>query len=379
MTRRIWNGGAALALLVCLAGLVGPGEGQEGEHAQAPLEPLPPFARAPRTAVMTVDHADKQLAWEKDIERRAAAEPGRFSKDAAGHWADARGEYAWDKENEVYWLTVPADALTRGRQDFVQFCASCHGMEGDGYGRSAQALRPPPRNFQQSTFKFTKVPGEYLPNDDALIALLQHGLDGTPMFKWAVSSEMARIHDILAYIKSLSPPDAGWHDGTNVIGDVVYTPPDPYAAKEAEGIAAGEKAYHARQCWGCHPSYLSAQKLNQVRGVDASTKYDATLSWSKLKKDSSYEVLGYKVAIMAPDFTWNTLRYSSNPRETFQTIAAGIAGAGMPTWGHMKADDKGSVPDDEIWAIAHYVRHLVDTYKDKTAERAAFMAGVRGQ
>src|SRR5882672_3880569 len=373
MKRMLCNGGAALLLLVSVAGLLGPGGDEDGE--KKPAEPIPVHARAPHSVVLTVDRPDKQLAWVKDIERKAAAEPGRFKQDGE-HWTDAKGEYAWDKDNECYWQTISAETLTNGRQDFVQFCASCHGMEGDGYGHSAQALRPPPRDFRTATFKFTKVYGD-LPNDDALIALLRHGLDGTPMFPWAVAKEEARIRDILAYIKSLAPPETGWHDGTLAIGDVVYTPADPWKGKEQDAITAGEKAYHAKQCWACHPAYVTAGKLNELRGTEADTKYDDTLHWSKLKTGSSYEVLGYKVAIQAPDFTWNTLRYSRDVSEVFQTIAAGIPGAGMPTWGHKNESDKGAVPDDQIWAIAHYVRHLVDSYKDKP-ERAAFMAGVRG-
>jgi hypothetical protein len=120
-------------------------------------------------------------------------------------------------------------------------------------------------------------------------------------------------------------------------------------------------------------------ELNTLRGVEATTSYDERLTYSKLKADSSYEVLGYAVAIPAPDFTWHTMRYSRDARETFQTIAAGIGGAGMPTWGRTSPDEKGAVPDETIWAIAHYVRSLVDAYHGKPAERAAFMAGVRGQ
>jgi mono/diheme cytochrome c family protein len=372
MKRMLCNGGAALLLLVSVAGLLGPGGDEEGE--KKPVEPLPPHARAPHGVVLTVDKPDKQLAWIKDIERKAAAEPGRFSK-SGEQWVDSKGEYAWDKDNECYWQTVSAETLTNGRQDFVQFCASCHGMDGDGYGRSAQALRPPPRDFRQSNFKFTKVLGD-LPNDDALIALLKHGLDGTPMFPWAVAKEEARIRDILAYIKSIAPAEKAWHDGTSVIGDVVYTPPDPWAGKEKEAVAAGEKSYHIRQCWSCHPAYVTAKQLNDLLGQPADTQRDGTLNWSK-KKEGGFEVQGYVVSVMPPDFTWNTLRYSSNVTELFQTIAAGVKPT-MPTWGHKDAKDKGAVPDDEIWAIAHYVRHLVDTYKDKP-ERAAFIAGVRGQ
>jgi len=377
MTRLLLNSGAALALLAAVAGLLAPGdEAAQDEHA-APASPAAgPHARAPHAVPLTITQPDQLLAWVKDIERRAADEPDRFSQQDEV-WVDARGEFTWDEENEVYWQAVPADLLTRGRQDFVQFCASCHGLQGDGYGRSAQGLRPPPRSFLRSTFKFTKVPGDFLPNDDALVALVQHGLDGTPMLPWAVSKE--RLREIVQYIKSLSPPEEGWHDGTNVIGNEIYTPDDPWAGREDEAVAEGEKAYHVNQCWSCHPAYVPVAELNSLRGVDAATTYDAKLTYGKLKTDSSYEVQGYAVAIPAPDFTWHTLRYSRDARETFQTIAAGIAGAGMPTWGRTSPEGKGSVPDETIWAIAHYVRHLVDTYHGKTAERAAFMAGVRAE
>jgi cytochrome c553 len=379
MTRLLLNSGAALALLATLAGLVVPAS---DEHA-APKPAGGPHARAPVGAVLEVTQPDTQLAWVKDIERLAGDNPGRFSKNG-DTWVDSRGEFTWDDDNEVYWRTVGADVLTRGRQDFVQFCASCHGLEGDGYGRSAQGLRPPPRSFQQSTFKFTKVPGEFLPNDDALLGLVKHGLDGTPMLPWAISDE--RLRDILFYVKSLSPEEEGWHDGTNVIGAVVFTPQDPlenpqdpWFGKKDEIIAEGRKAYAARQCWSCHPAYATAAQMNEMRG-DPSGEYPADVTYSKLKRDSSFEVLGYKVAILAPDFTWHTLRYGKTPQEVFQTIAAGIGGAGMPTWGRPTADSpRGAVEEREIWAIAHYVRSLVDDYKDKPAKRAAFMSEVRGQ
>src|SRR5262245_50408998 len=210
MTRLFLNSGAALALLAALAGLTAPGD--EGEHGAAP-PPAGPFSHAPLSAMLEITQPDKQLAWVKTIEALAKDQPARFRKDGE-HWVDSTGEFTWDDDNEVYWRLVRAATLPRRRPDFLQFCASCHATEGHGYGRSAQGLRPPPRSFRQSTFKFTKVPGEFLPNDDALIKLVHHGLDGTPMLKWAVSDD--RLHDILSYVKSLSGEGEGWHDETNV-------------------------------------------------------------------------------------------------------------------------------------------------------------------
>ncbi|MGQ0553315.1 MAG: c-type cytochrome [Planctomycetota bacterium] len=349
----------------------GGAEGQADGHADgaAPTAKLPPHARAPRNVPLEIHERAQFVAPSAEaLEAMAAAEPGRFTEQD-GYLVDSQGVYFWDEENEIYWQWVEADVLTRGRQDFVQFCSSCHGLEGDGYGRSAQHLRPPPRSFQQSTFKFTKVNSQFLPSDAALVQLVRKGLDGTPMLAWDVSEQ--RLHDIVQYIKFLSPEDSGWRDPTNEIADIIETGDDPWAGRESEAIAAGRDAYHKRGCQGCHPSYLSAGDLNALLGNAASTAQPENLTYSKLKSDSSYDVQGYKVAIPSPDFTWHTLRASRDVRETYQTIAAGIGGAAMPTW-------KGGMPDEEIWAISHYVRSLVDTYKDQPA-RAAYMAGLRGK
>ncbi len=38
----------------------------------------------------------------------------------------------------------------KGEQLYVQFCAECHGIEGDGNGPSAQNMSPPPANLLQA-------------------------------------------------------------------------------------------------------------------------------------------------------------------------------------------------------------------------------------
>lgn len=347
-----------------------------GGHSAHKSPPTPsaedPHFRAPRNVMLEITEPVTVVSPGEDfVAGLAAADPTRF-KQVDEHWVDARGEYVWDDDEEIYWQVLPTDVLTRGRQDFVQFCSSCHGLDGDGYGRSAQHLRPPPRSFHQSTFKFTKVPSEFLPNDESLVKLVKHGLDGTPMLPWAVSDE--RLHDIVQYIKTLSPEGTGWRDATNEIGQVIATTPDPWIGKEQEAIEAGRVSYHKNQCFSCHPAYATPAQINSMRGVPATTTYGADLTYSKLKTDSSFSVLGYRVAIPAPDFTWATIRYGRDTTEVFQTIAAGIGGAGMPTWGLVNGNR--SVSDEEIWALSHYVRHLIDTYKDQPG-RDAFMAGLR--
>jgi hypothetical protein len=42
----------------------------------------------------------------------------------------------------------------------------------------------------------------------------------------------------------------------------------------------------------------------------------------------------------------------------------------MPQW-------KGALPDEDLWALAHYVEDLIVSYKDQHPERSAFMGGLR--
>jgi len=348
-----------------------------------------PHARAPGQLddLIITEDAWVRARGEEWFEARAAAGETRFTasdqaaeitEDGVGigefeaGWLDSEGEYEFrydEEEDEFgYWQFLSADLLTRGRLDFVQFCASCHGFNGDGYGRSAQHLRPPPRNFQQSTFKFTKVISEYLPSDESLAALVKRGLDGTAMLPWAVSD--TQLHEIIQYIKTLSPEGTGWRDVYAEISDEVEIGEDPYANDPAAGIENGLVVYHRISCYSCHPGYATPADINAMLEKDPATMYRADLTYPKATTSSAYDVMGHLVKILPPDFTFNTMRSGATVEDVALTIAAGIGGAGMPQW-------KGGIPDDQIWALGHYIRDLVDRFKDKPAERAAFMAGLR--
>jgi mono/diheme cytochrome c family protein len=363
------------------AGLCAPGLAAEDDTN--------PHARAPGqlTDLVITEGSWVRARGEEWFETRAAAGESRFTEsDEAAEvtedgdgidefeagWLDSEGEFEfrYDEEEDefAYWQFLPADLLTRGRQDFVQFCASCHGFNGDGYGRSAQHLRPPPRNFQQSTFKFTKVIGEYLPSDEALAALVKRGLDGTAMLPWAVSD--TQLDEIIQYIKTLSPEGEGWRDVYAEISDEVEIGEDPFANNPAAGVDRGRDVYHRMGCYSCHPGYITPADINAIRDLDPSTAYRADLTYPKATTSSKYAVMGHLVKILPPDFTFNTMRSGVTVEDVALTVAAGIGGAGMPTW-------KGGITDEEIWAVGHYIRHLVDRYKDQPSVRAAFMAGLR--
>jgi hypothetical protein len=334
-----------------------------------------PHARAPRDVSLVVTEGAWLRAPGADwFAMRAKVEPTRFTHDAtaaggAGGWVDSHGEYSLSEvEGEwAYWQWASAERLTYGRQDFVQFCSSCHGLKGDGYGRSGQHLRPTPRSFQQNKFKFTKVIAD-LPSDEALLAVIKKGLAGTPMLPWDLSD--VQLLDIIQYIKSLSPEESGWRDVYSQVGDAIEVSEDPWADIKERAIIRGREVYHgAASCHLCHPGYVTNEELRVIRKDPEGTTYRENLTYPALK-DSEYEVLGRATKVMPPDFTWHQLRAGTTTADLFQTIGAGIKGTAMPQW-------KGAISDEDLWALAHYVEDLIVSYKDQPAARSAFMGGLR--
>jgi mono/diheme cytochrome c family protein len=355
-------------------------EGGDG-HGAAPLVPEEPHMRAPIGVSLTITTGSwllasgpewfaKQAELQDQDNKRFTFDPNLGDGD--GGWVDAQDvfRFVYDEEEDIwaYWSWAGPNQLTRGRRDYLQFCSSCHGIDGDGYGRSAQWLRPSPRDFHQANFKFTKVT-KALPSDAALMRLIKRGLDGTPMLPWALSDE--QLTDIIQYVKSLSPEGEGWRNPFTEVGEVVESGKDPWVELDQVNFAVetGKKLYHGTaNCASCHPGYVNPNELGALIGDEtAVARPDYYLP---VLKDSDYVVQGYGVKIMPPDFTFHQVRAGIETRDLFETIASGIKGTAMPQW-------KGALSDKQIWALAHYVESLISDYKGKTAERAGFMKTLR--
>lgn len=253
---------------------------------------------------------------------------------------------------------ISTQTLEAGRMAYMQYCRTCHGDKGDGKGPSAPGLHPPPRDFTLATFKFAAVAGGTLPHDEDFIRIVKGGLHGTAMLAWQVPD--VQLKEIIQYIKTFSPR---WQQ--EPLGDHINweTAKDPWAGKEHDGEVRGKKVYHGlAQCLGCHPSYASKQYI-----YDASKELTSN-GVTDFRDDMYASVLkdsDYGVKILPPDFTHDDLRsVRDDPklppaqrdeqrlRDLFRIIASGVGGTAMPTW-------EGSLPDDDIWALAHYVDSLV--------------------
>jgi cytochrome c oxidase cbb3-type subunit 2 len=108
---------------------------------------------------------------------------------------------AWLHRNvPAGWLTAPnpypaeASSLARGARVYQSFCLGCHGPVGDGQGRAAPFLSPPPLNF--TTLHRAGVSG------GVLYYQIMNGITGTamPYFKRELQSE--KIWDVGNYVAS---------------------------------------------------------------------------------------------------------------------------------------------------------------------------------
>jgi len=240
---------------------------------------------------------------------------------------------------------VPARSLNRGKAVYELSCSACHGLKGDGKGPAAVGLRPPARDFTQALFKFGGVPSGQLPHDEDLLRVVRGGLHGTAMLPWKDLGDRDLL-DAIQYLKTFSPKWAARRPGERIVPG-----PDPWGfARTREAETRGMKIYHGlAQCTTCHPAYETRGTIDaaslELLGRSASLRENP---WVAELKESSYGV-----KLMPPDFTRDDLRAGSAVSDLYRTIAAGIGGTAMPSW-------KGSLPEEDLWAMAYYVRSLVD-------------------
>jgi mono/diheme cytochrome c family protein len=242
---------------------------------------------------------------------------------------------------------VPAEVLTAGARAYVQYCRACHGDKGDGKGPAAKGLRPPPRDFTLGVFKFAAVQGGALPHDEDLERIVRSGLHGTAMLAWDGVPEH-KVRQIIQYVKTFSPR---WKEEEP--GEPVLPTPDPWTGREAEGVARGRKLYHGlAQCLSCHPAYASKAEIH------AAAKELTGTGTVDFRADLYHPVLtnsDYGVKLLPPDFTRAELR-SVRPdhrrEDLYRVIASGVGGTAMPTW-------QGSLPEEDLWALVHFVDSLV--------------------
>jgi mono/diheme cytochrome c family protein len=255
------------------------------------------------------------------------------------------------KEDKIFagGVYAPATALNAGKTTYTEYCMPCHGVNGDGKGTSAKGLQVPPRNFTQGLYKFGQVVSGELPHDEHFYKILKEGLTGTAMLPWKELSDI-QMFNLVQYIKTFAPDK--WVGAEKKLGDVITLTKDPFGdAHKESAIQKGKEVYHAvAQCWTCHRAYVSKNEFSEISqkiNDKPVTEFDPDMFHVKLQPNE------YGASSMPPEFTYDSVRSANTVEELYIRISAGIGGTSMPSW-------KGTLQDDEIWAVAHYVKSLMD-------------------
>jgi mono/diheme cytochrome c family protein len=260
-------------------------------------------------------------------------------------------------------IEVDAATLQDGHDAYMLYCYACHGVFGDGHGPSSYGLRPPPRDFTKGIFKFARLrSSDDVPNDEDISRIVLGGLHGTAMLPWNIPE--IELDKVIQYIKTFAPEK--W-EKKKKNGEMVKTlekfeaPEDPWDTDDEAGWKSGRDLYHFRaECVNCHPAYGTKKEL--FDWSSAAAKRDPANfkvvggfredPYNPVAKDSPE----YKQRILPPDFTFNNVRSARPGKELvdlFRLISYGVYPV-MPAW-------KGAgLSDKDIWALAHYVKHLID-------------------
>jgi len=154
-------------------------------------------------------------------------------------------------------LTLPKTAsYDAGRQQFLQMCAHCHGLAGDGKGWDGDYLNPKPADLQKKLA--STVPGIAENYDGMTFSKLTNGMQDTAMPTWGEFLNTRMRWNDVRYVKesfTLGLP-AGSNQSHYGKGDVPiqYVRTDTGIFSDEIGAidpAAG-KAVYEQYCQTCH-------------------------------------------------------------------------------------------------------------------------------
>lgn len=281
-------------------------------------------------------------------------------------------------------------------------CMHCHGVSGGGDGTTADYLKPRPRDYRQGKFKFTAQTEKARPRRGDLYRIIAQGATGTAMPSFMRLSQ-AEIHGLVDYVKLLSirgetelymmtlaeeedwiltsemiqeAYDEKWDSWLDVAGNML-TWDGEIPAATAELIERGRALYNddtKGNCASCHGAdgrglgtavllYETDEETGEPilddHGQPVMLRLPDGTPASAYEDDWGHQIL-------PRDLTRGVYRGSRRPIDIYRRIYNGINGTPMPALG-------GAVPDEDIWAMVHYVRTLSERHSHD--EHAADDAG----
>jgi len=205
-----------------------------------------------------------------------------------------------------------------GERLYKKQCAVCHGTKGAGDGQAAYLLYPKPRDFTQNKFRLVST-ATMEATDEDLFLTITRGMPGSAMPSWETLTPQERWA-LVYYVRSLTGQPNTQINPESLIKLPQETP------GTTDGIERGRKLF-AEACASCHGP------LGKGDGQQA------------MIDDAGFP-------LRPRDLTAGIFKGSSESRDLYYRLVAGLPGSPMPSYA-------GVFTDEELWALIHYVQSLV--------------------
>lgn len=224
-----------------------------------------------------------------------------------------------------------------GKAPYDKWCAACHGVDGAGEGAAAAYMLPRPRDFTQANYQIRTTGSGDLPTDADIQHVIDVGMPGTAMPGWERKLSERERTDLVSYLKTFSrffDPD---------------DPPEPIAVGRApsmgeEELARGQALYASLECGKCHGD------AGRGDGPSAPTMDD----------DNGFPI---RPADLSENWNFNG---GGSVEAIYTRLMTGLNGTPMPSLQDVVV--AGQASEEDIWALAHYVRSLSPEQTPRASE-----------
>jgi mono/diheme cytochrome c family protein len=238
-----------------------------------------------------------------------------------------------------------ADPAPSAARLYSNYCAACHGEEGDGNGPGARFLYPRPRDFRAAQFRLVTTENR-VPSDADLMRVVDRGMPGSAMFPFGHLPESER-KALIGHVRKLvrkgiesqlrrqAAEGGGEIDpeelaealkGRTEPGAPIAVPPD-LTPPGVESVARGGELYR-KNCATCHG------ETGRGDGVQE-------------QKDE------VGMPIRPRDFTRGIFKGGREREQIYARIVLGAPGTPMPATGYLKPNELGD--------LINYVLSLSDS------------------
>ncbi len=218
------------------------------------------------------------------------------------------------------------DAAHPGKPVYDKWCAGCHGVDGRGSGPAAAYMLPRPRDFTQALYQIRTTSSGSLPTDADILRMIDDGMPGTAMPGWRTALSSQERNNLVSYLKTFSR-----FFETDQPQLMEFSRP---TRMNAETLEEGARVYQQMECFKCHG------QAGRGDGQSAPTQED----------NNGFPI---RPADLTEPWYFNG---GGTVEDIFRRFRTGLDGTPMPSYSDALA--AGVVTEDQLWALAHYVKEM---------------------